>query len=247
MKRQVVFVHIQKTAGSSLLESLLKPNVDDHKRVNPRSYLLDGNAHCVSGHFPYGLHWCTQRPVKYVTMLRDPVDRAVSWYYFIKDLKRTDLWKPHPLREYAESVTLVEFYENPNYSNMQTRFLAGWHYHKAYPLLHRSSTFRQSMLRAAKKHLREHIVFGLQERFDDSISLLQDSMDWNRYEPVPPQAKTGERPTLKEINDLNPAVLPRLRELHTLDLQLYQYAVDLFEERRNEEVVPANGDLAYSL
>jgi len=227
---QIIFVHIEKTAGSSLLASLIEPNVDDHERVGRvSSYWTHRDASCISGHIPYGLHWLAPRPVAYITMLRDPIDRAVSWYYFIKDLVRTDLWSPHPLREYADSVTLVEFYQNPKYSNMQTRFLAGWPYHRAYPLLYWSSAFRRSMVQAAEDHLRECVAFGLQSRYDASVSLFQDVLGWTKYEPTPPQAKTKKRPSLEEIDDLNPTVLPRLRDSHQLDTQLHRYAVDLFE------------------
>lgn len=233
--RQIFFVHIEKTAGTSLLESLIKPNVDSHQRTDASSYVKYRNADCVSGHMPHGLHLLSRRPVEYVTMLRDPIDRATSWYYFIKDLDRTDLWKPHPLREYADSVTLAEFYQNPRYSNRQTRFLAGWPYHKAYPAVHRSTIFKKSMLRAAKKHLRDCTAFGIQDRFDDSVSLFQEVFEWDRYEPVPPKKETGDRPTLEEINELNPTVIPELRKSHDLDLELYQYATKLFEERLNRD------------
>ena len=232
VQAQTVFIHIEKTAGSSLLASLIKPNVSDHERIgNLWSYLSCRHVSCISGHVPYGLHWLTKRPVRYITMLRNPIDRAVSWYYFMKDLVRTDLWKPHPLREYADSVTLVEFYQNPRYSNMQTRFLAGWAYHKAYPLLYRSPTFRRWTLRAAKKHLRECAAFGLQHRYDDSVALFRDIFGWDNYETVPPQAKTKKRPSLQEIDDLNPTVLPRLHDSHQLDLELFSYASELFEDQ----------------
>lgn len=232
---QTIFIHIEKTAGSSLLASLIKPNTSHHERVGgPRAYLPHRNASCISGHVPYGLHWLTTRPVRYFTMLRDPIDRAVSWYYFIKDLVRTDLWKPHPLREYADSVTLVEFYQNPRYANMQTRFLAGWTYHKIYPLMHHSAAFQRQTLRAAKRHLRACAAFGLQHRYDESVMLFRDVFGWDKYQPVPPQARTKKRPSLQEIDDLNPTVLPRLRASHQLDLELFEYATEHFDEQLGE-------------
>ena len=114
---------------------------------------------------------------------------------------------------------------------MQTRFLAGWTYHKMYPLLHRSSAFRRRTLRAAKGHLRAFAAFGLQHRYDESVSLFQDVFGWDRYEPVPPQAKTKKRPSLEEIDELNPTILPRLRDAHRLDLELFSYASELFEDQ----------------
>jgi hypothetical protein len=85
------------------------------------------------------------------------------------------------------------------------------------------------MLQAAQDHLNNCVAFGLQSRYDASVSLFQDVLGWTEYEPTPPQAKTKKRPSLEEIDDLNPTVLPQLRESHQLDTQLHQYAVDLFD------------------
>lgn len=234
MTPQVIFIHIEKTAGSSIEESLIKANIVDkeHTRVRGiRGYLQNRDLDCVYGHVPYGLHFFTHRPVHYVAMLRDPIDRAVSWYYFIKDLVRTDLWKRHPLRDYADSVTLIEFYESPWYANIQTRFLAGLVYNKLYPYLHNSSVFRRSMLKSAIHTLHACTAFGLQSRFDESISLFQKTLNWNNYQPVPPQAKTKRRPSLEEIQNLNPKVLPGLRKSHDLDHKLYEIASELFDRK----------------
>jgi len=193
--------------------------------------LENKDTDCVHGHVPYGVHHFTRRPVRYVTMLRDPVERAVSGYYFIKDLVRTDLWKKHPLRDFADSVTLVEFYEHPRHSNMQARYLAGLAYDRTYPLLHRSSLFRRSLVAAAKAHLDACTAFGLQSEYDRSVRYFQSKLDWPTYTPVPRQAKTKTRPSIAEIKELNPQVLDALDELHDLDREVYEYAQELFYAR----------------
>ncbi len=237
MTPQIIFIHIPKAAGSSLIESLIAPNVDDLRHVgNLRSYLKNRDADGVRGHNPYGFHYFTRRPVKYITVLRDPVERAVSWYYFIKGLVRTDLWKRHRLRDYADSVTLVEFYENPELSNLQTRQLAGLFYHKAYPVFHRSSLFRRRLMHAAKTHLDECAAFGLQSRFDESVRLFQHTFGWSHFNAASRHMnKTRKRPSLEEIDDLNPAVLPALHEACELDYELYRYASRRFDEQQVDE------------
>ena len=232
MSPQIFFIHIEKTAGSSIVKSLIEPNVPNNRRVGTvRSYLKNRSADCAHGHSPHGFHRFTKRPVEYITMLRDPVDRAVSWYYFIKDLVRTDLWRRHPLRDYADSVTLVEFYQNPACSNIQARWMAGLYYHKAYPALHRSALFQRKLLAVAKSNLDDCIAFGLQSEFDASVRIFQETLGWERYDPVPRQAKTKKRPSVSEIEELNPRVLPALRASHVLDQELYDYAVQRFKER----------------
>ena len=229
---QTVFVHIEKTAGSSLLKGLVEENCRDHRRMSRLiSYLQNRDAECISGHFPYGVHHFNRRDVKYITMLRDPIDRAVSWYYFIKDLERTDLWKPHPLRSYADSVTISEFYQNKKYADRQARFIAGYVYHKMYPIMYKNRFFRDSLLNSAQNNLRNMYAFGIQEKYKDSVKLFMDKLGWPTYNEVPRQAKTKKRPSIEEINKLNPRVIPSLRESHQLDIALYRYARDLFDSQ----------------
>lgn len=228
-KPQVFFIHIEKTAGSSLIDWLILPNVADNHRIGSlKSYLPVRNTDCVHGHAPYGYHVVAGRPVEYATFLREPVDRAVSYYYFIKDLVRVDLFERHPLRDYADSVTISQFFRNPKHSNIQCRFLAGAAYHKAYPLLHRSAHFRRSMLHAAIRNLDRCRVFGIQESFDESVRRFQEAFDWSACEPGTRLSRTRKRPTLGEIDELNPAILPSLRQSHALDIQLYQQALARF-------------------
>ena len=75
----------------------------------------------VQGHCPYGLHLLTRKKhIQYINFLRDPVESS-----------DTKLYRP-PLRDYADSVSLKEFYENKNFQNLQTRFIAGLLQHSLY-------------------------------------------------------------------------------------------------------------------
>lgn len=88
------FIHIPKTGGQTLqrwLEDLYGPErilvwnpavtwVMQRNRDELRS-LLERNptVEAVAGHFPYGMHEVlADRPHRYVTFLRDPVDRWIS-------------------------------------------------------------------------------------------------------------------------------------------------------------------------
>jgi hypothetical protein len=185
----------------------------------------------LHGHCPYGLHPLIDGDVRYITFLREPVDRAVSHYYFIKDLIRTDLFPRHPLRDYADSVTVCEFYENPRHANLQVRFIAGQWWHRMYPLLYRSKQFQERMLSAAESNLQRFVAFGLKERYDDSINLMKQRLGVDTYVKVPFRSKTKQRPTLAEIEEMTAEVLPRLAAANHLDVRFYAYARTIFEHQ----------------
>lgn len=236
-ERQVFFIHIEKTAGSSLVKSLIAPNVTEVVSVGGiRDYMAHRDSACIEGHNPYGYHVVSDKPVDYITMLRDPIDRAVSFYYYVKDLTRVDLVKRHPLRDYADSVTISQFYQNPLMSNIQTRYMAGFVHHKAYPYLFRNSRFNSMMLAAAKRNLAQCRAFGIQSQFDASVKMIQKRMNWTLYTPLDVKvAKTRNRPSFEEIDRYNKRVIPSLQDSHRLDRELYSYAVDLFTAEAQAE------------
>jgi hypothetical protein len=48
---------------------------------------------------------------------------------------------------------------------------------------------------------------------------------------MPRQASTKRRPSVQEIAELNPAIVLKLRQSHSLDLELYEYAEQHFREQ----------------
>lgn len=224
----VVFTHIPKTSGTSFRKSLVEPNVPAEliypypgarrflrERRRPRAF--------VWGHVPYGVHAALRREVRYFTFLRDPVDRAVSFYYFVKDSDPAEY--VHPARADAEALTITEFFECRRYQNWQARFLAGLPYHRLYPRIDRAS-FDREVGRRAVAHLRDRYVYGLQERFEESLALFERRLGWSGRVSVAPQKKTATRPT---VGRLDPETVAALENANQLDCALYRFAVDNFE------------------
>ncbi len=240
--KQIIFPHIPKTAGSSFLSSLVEANVPAERvyryRTNAgvRQMMFDRqarNADFVSAHLPHGLHRFTSRSVAYMTFLRDPIDRAVSWYYWIKDMDRIDLYRRHPLRNYADSVSIKEFYENPVHANTQTRYIAGIAHHAVYPRM-RLNGYHEHVLKRAKAHLTSYACFGLLERFEESVGYIMQAFDWQERHLVERQRSTKRRPTVRDIMEIDPRIIDELRRYHQLDLRLYDFANELFERRSRE-------------
>ena len=121
----IFFTHIPKTSGTSFKETLLNPNIPDSatfKYRDKRQWMNDiGSYKIFTGHFKFGLHNFFRRKPRYITFLREPLDRAVSHYYFIKDCDPKKYL--HPLRKIADTLSLEEFYsKNVRLQNLQTNF-----------------------------------------------------------------------------------------------------------------------------
>ena len=94
----LVFMHIPKTAGTTLYPSL-QWNYPPHQTLHidiPKNemYRMEGvpleyrsSLRLLHGHFAFGIHKYIPRSCRYVTVLREPVARVVSAYKHV--LKRT--------------------------------------------------------------------------------------------------------------------------------------------------------------
>ena len=83
-------------------------------------------------------------------------------------------------------------------------------------------------LETAKKNLREHFsVVGLTEKFDETLLLLKSAFGWDKLfyaKQNVSRDKTGKCLLAENNHDL-------IRKLNEYDLELYEYAVSLFNEQ----------------
>ena len=226
----VVFVHVPKTAGTTVLRilereygadallTLYDSTFGDELSTLPAARLAGIRA--VAGHFYFGVHQDTSLPCRYFTFLRDPVERIVSHYHFVRGQP------DHYLHGAATRLGLREYVEvcggaEPN--NDQTRLLAG---RNAAPADGISSP---EMLPAAKLNLERHDVVGLTEAFDASLLLLQRSFGWR----APFYRKQNvSRPG--RARRLDGATREAIFEYNALDLELYRHARERFEQQLAE-------------
>lgn len=90
MSRTLIFVHVAKTGGLSLRNAIQ----DQSTVVIPHTANLAdwgaqaANATVAVGHIPYGLHeHLGGREYDYLTILRHPVERVLSKYYYTTNLE----------------------------------------------------------------------------------------------------------------------------------------------------------------
>lgn len=231
----VIFLHLPKTAGTTLHNIINRqyPRQAIHSfgpdavaavaafRAMPEAERA--NIRLLKGHMPFGLHTYLPQPAAYFTMLRDPVDRVISEYYFAR---RNPAHYLHWLIV-EQNLSLVEALEAQVHvmlNDAQTRLLSGvW---GEVPF----GEMTAEHLEQAKRNLAHCTIVGLTERFDESLLLLQRAFGWQdiRYRRA---NVTPERPPKESFE---PAALQIIRQAQPLDLELYDYARQLFNEQKKK-------------
>jgi hypothetical protein len=209
----LIFSHIPKTAGTTIRRII--DNQHDKNRIIrfPQLDKLSADelskAEVLYGHCRFGVHSHFDKPFSYITMLRDPVERIISTYYFA--LRRP---KNH-MHEKVKNMSFTDFVIDETSNgisplvNHQTRFLSG----KKIPDLEK-----------AIENIHEYYtVVGLTEMFDESIFLMKKYLGWNDLEYSSSNV-TSNRP---KRNDLPDKAIEIIREKNGLDYALYKYAKQL--------------------
>lgn len=228
----ILFTHIPKTSGTSFIEEMVKSNLDSNqichvaglRKIIPA---LQKEYKFIYGHFGYGIHLFTQKKVNYITFLRDPIDQAVSFYYFVQQDKDNPRLR-HPLCDYAESVTLKEFYKTKNFHNIQTRFIAGFMTHKLYPLCANKLSKNIILKKAIHNLKNNYAYFGILEERENSLTLFQNKFALDKRIDISHKKRTRSRPKIEEIDDKTIKVI---KQANNLDSQLYSFALKFFKSK----------------
>lgn len=222
-----LFTHIPKTGGTSFKHSVIELNVAPervYKFKGLRRFLLDSLSSYtfVDGHFPYGVHLFTRQKCIYYTILRDPIDHAISFYNFVRQCDYPNY--KHPLLDQAKRLSFMEFTEK--HANLQTRMLAGFPWNR----ILNSNSPRQ--LQIAMKHLEhKYCDFGFLHDLESFERKIAARFEW-KCNPVYEQSKiTRVRP---KVQDLSREELKKLQTIQSLDLQLFSFAESLQARRSSD-------------
>jgi hypothetical protein len=212
MKR-LVFLHIPKTAGMTLRavirhnyppDSVCEVERGADPLVPPQRL---ASVRAVVGHIPFG---ALGIEADTITLLRHPVDRLVSLYYYIR--RRGP---QHPLARYATD-SLTEFASSELFEvhNDMTRLLSGL-----------PGEPDAQHLETAVRNLRHGVAaFGTDDRFDESLLLFQQRLGWRTIHYG--RENVTRRPS--EIDAQARRILERNNEL---DLALWEAAARELAER----------------
>lgn len=224
----LVFLHLPKTAGTTLNTVLLRQYTRDQIRPLRSKFFADDLAalkaapepvrhriRLLHGHQVFGLHTLLAPGARYLAVLREPIARVISHYNYVKATE-------HPmfidairqgemnLADYATSGISGEL------ENGQTRWIAG---------ISDDRPMTDSHLDLAIENIERHFDWlGLTERFDESLIDLAFKYRWPRVyyrkKNVLGSARSGPTPE---------RVLEAIADRNRLDMKLYAYAQRRFD------------------
>lgn len=228
--RPVVFLHLPKTAGMTIRTMLERAYAGHPIQLIGGSGGEGGGLSLaafarrplaerrkialIAGHMPWGAQAAIPGS-RAITVLRDPVERVISFFYFSKRAPNAVYHRAIneqglTLRDAVESGMLTAEY------NLQTNMLRD-----------QLATGAAAALRSAKRNIRACAAFGIVERFDESAAYLARELRWPETSWETKNV-TRNRP---RADDLEPDLLERLRHETGVDRMLYDDAVALFNRR----------------
>lgn len=234
MTRPIIFLHVPKTAGTTLhsIIGLNYPNAqlfftspDSPRPFDEVAALTPKQRQKIklyTGHFAFGLHKLLGTEATYITVLREPIDRSLSEFYHI----RRD--PDHGLHKLVQSgqLDMVSYFARLrrfHKDNMQTRLFAGDWLNSDEP-----TEANEAMLEKAKHNLANHFaVVGMTEQFDETLLLLKKAIGL-RHLLYKNRNITTNRPTTSQIT---PEERAAVAQHNQYDLELYQFAQTLFREQ----------------
>ncbi|MBX9594599.1 MAG: sulfotransferase domain-containing protein [Roseomonas sp.] len=228
-KPRVVHIHIPKTAGTALRLAFEKKFQPAGLKVAPHLTEENAQAHMpedyafFSGHIGYP----TAQRIggRILTVLRNPVDRIVSTYYFWRELYAKGIERAVKNR-LAAQYSLEQFLSITDEPQLFEEFAN----RMTWQLTHGSSLGQRraareagvtddALLAAAMANLDSFAVVGIQENMGQFLADLKATFDVDL--PLERANVTEERADLAE---LPASVFRAAYEWAYLDIQLYMYA-----------------------
>ncbi len=232
-RRVVIFVHIGKTAGTTLgaIATRQYPSksifqVDSGAQMTPAEQVralppaTKRNLSLIMGHLQFGVHSDLPLPSTYTTLLRDPVERTVSSYLHVVRSPRHRLHSQvvgagMDLLQYATSGISEEL------DNWQTRCVAG-------PPAPAIGDCTEQLLERALRNIDEHFtIVGICERFDETLVLLKRLLGWRRIYYAPLNTADGTVHERSATDEEREGIL----QWNRWDQALYEHASVQFTHR----------------
>jgi hypothetical protein len=245
---RLYFFHIPKTAGMSVwkaIEAAYDPAsvcpwwLWDQLIEIPREELTGYSV--FRGHFYGFLETYIERTLPKFTILRDPVERTISYYSYIRGLPE------HPACEHARTLGLREFCLHSETRYLMENYQAGYLASFDTPRLPAEIAARftaeqrrrhllqaalepqtngmdpQDLLNAARNGLSRFVAVGVSDRLKDSMHVIGRALG----RPLPlPAERQNVTPVRMTAEGLDREILRTIHRITAVDRELYLRAAD---------------------
>ncbi len=266
----VYFMHIPKTAGTTV-KTWMKRYYRASQRVDivrPTSEKIrqaqrPSKSYVYSAHFGRPLFNLIGRSdLAVLTVLRDPIERAVSEFYHYQRRQAQQLaaGELQPATQKLLDGPIDAYVADPAFSyifsNRQTRCLSGMNMSAAMDQFLKENSINQpseASFSIAARWLQQIPIIGITEEYERTTELISTQLgiplEGSRSRQL---ANRGRAPGQTYRERLSPATLEMLETLNREDTELYQLGRELFREqyallqsqRRRSYSIAAYGRLA---
>lgn len=236
---RVIFDHLPKTAGQAINAWLtdeigsgcITTNlISDHRLLIRR---FGGDYSVLSGHVIFQGEGLDPR-YQYITCFREPLDRAISWIFYVANHKSglTDLgdfWR--------EAVSLLES-EGDVVGPLFSDSLANPYVEHFASIAGPKPETGEAKLNSAMAAIDKYDVWGLYEDMPGFMVDISTLLGLGRPGQLPRVNVTKTRAAVAEIS---PKLRRRLEDLSTLDIELYRSLHERWRRRQQQTEVSLPG------
>ncbi|KAK5577150.1 hypothetical protein RB653_002088 [Dictyostelium firmibasis] len=161
-----------------------------------------------------------QNAYSYMTMMRNPIDRVVSHYFFLKNSP------DHPLHGEVQSISLVDWVDFSKLArNEQCRRIVG---------ISRSTKilpidFREQCIFRLKYSFK---YIGITERFDESLLILSYKTGFDKLSFISKNVGKNKSSNIVGSHyNIENSLIEKIKSLNLIDLEVYNIAIKLFEKQ----------------
>ena len=223
MKDLFIHLHIPKTGGTTLRDIiqrqyqsekiLMIPKLEESENILKEVSTSQINQlKLIQGHLKYGIHNHFHRSVKYFAIIRDPINRVLSTYYYVLSQKNN----PQNLSTSNNQMTIYDYVQsgvNPFLINGQTQLISGKTGNIDNPIIKSEELFS-----LAKENIANDFLFlGITEMFDETILILKNMLGWH----MPYYSIANRTKNKPNYDAVDPTVISFLKEHNQLDIKLY--------------------------
>lgn len=230
----VIYVHIPRCGGTSLRNvfncvygatNVYDPFDQPDYRNFPKGSFDKYDV--LYGHHHYGAHVQLTRPYKYITLLRDPVERAHSnWWYIQQHTTHRNYVEACAAKD---AVAFFDMRADPWMDNGIVKMIAGVNSPDV-PF----GTVNNVLLQCAKENLHTCTVVGFLDELYEFFAMLRVRLDWQMIPFCPMKANASVGAPL-----LTPVLREQLTTRLELDIKLVDYARSVCKGQASYEPIAA--------